>query len=55
MKILVRDKNEPLTADIEMYVRAGRIQYRIKFLTESQLAVKSMRESVEKDDWIDTA
>ena len=51
MKVInVIDANEPYEAEIETYVRAGVLHHRIKFLTESQLDVKNMRESVDYDD-----
>lgn len=50
MKIPINDISEPLTTDIEMYVKAGVIRYKIKFLTPAQVEVKQMRESVDYDD-----
>lgn len=54
MKVInVIDESEVYESEINTFVHGRVVVHKLKFLTEAQLSVKAMRESVEKDDWID--
>jgi hypothetical protein len=50
MNIPIKEESEEYMADIESFVRDGKLRHTIKFLTLDELAVKEMRESVDFDD-----
>lgn len=47
MNIPIVDESEIVTADIETYVSAGVVRYKIQFLNEWQRELKDHRESVQ--------